>query len=277
MKMRTMGRVLTGWALALVVASASWAQESGGAPDAEALAKKLANPISDMVSIPFQFNWDQGVGPNDEPRFVLNIQPVVPFKISEKWNLIARWILPYVGQPVLTTGGESASGFSDIVFSTFFSPRESKGAIWGVGPVLALPTTTDPLLGSGKWSAGPTFVILKQSGPWTYGALANHLWSIADATDAPRSDVDQSYVQPFLAHGWKNGATLTLSSESSANWEASSDKWTVPVIVQLSKITRLGPFPFSVGGGLGYYVEKPQDGPEWKLRMAFTVILPAKK
>ena len=274
--MGTFGRSLAGSILAIAAASGPAAEE--GAQDAEALAKKLSNPVADLVSVPFQFNWDQGVGPNDEPRFVLNIQPVVPFQISDKRNLIARWIMPYVGQPVLSSGGESASGFSDILFSTFLSPRESKGATWGVGPVFSLPTTSDPLLGSGKWSAGPTFVILKQSGPWTYGALANQLWSIADATDAPRSDVNQTYLQPFLAHAWKNAVTLTLSSETSANWEAASgEEWTVPVIVQLSKVTRLGPFPFSVGGGLGYYLEEPQGGPEWKLRMAFTLILPAKK
>ena len=248
-----------------------------GATDEE-LAKQLSNPVADLVSVPLQFNWDQGVGPDESTRFILNIQPVVPFAISKKWNLIGRWIMPYVGQPVLFTGGESVSGFSDILFSSFFSPREVKRAIWGVGPVLSLPTSTDPLLGSGKWSAGPTFVILKQSGRWTYGALANQLWSFADATDDPRSDVNQTYLQPFVAHGWKDGTTLTVSSETTANWEAASgEEWTVPLIVMYSKVTHFGPFPFSVGAAAGYYVETPDGGPDWKLRAIFTLILPSPK
>lgn len=31
------------------------------------LAKKLSNPISDLVSAPFQFNWEQNVGPQKTP------------------------------------------------------------------------------------------------------------------------------------------------------------------------------------------------------------------
>ncbi len=274
---RTRTSLLT-LAVALGAVTRLGAQAGGSAAEAEALAKQLSNPVADLVSVPLQFNWDQSVGPNDEPRFIMNFQPVVPFGITEKWNLIARWIMPYVGQPVLSPGGDPVSGLSDILFSSFFSPRESKRAIWGVGPVLSLPTTSDARLGSGKWSVGPTFVILKQAGPWTYGALGNHLWSFADATNQPRSDVNQTYVQPFLAHGWKNGTTLTLSSETSANWEAASgDEWTVPVLVTWSKITRFGPFPFSVGAGAGYFLAKPDGGPEWKLRTVFTLILPSKK
>jgi hypothetical protein len=262
---------------ALLVTGRLVAQPAPESGSAEGLAKQLSNPVADLVSVPLQFNWDQPVGPDDSSRFLINFQPVVPFKISEKWNMIARWIMPYLSQPVLAPGGAPSSGLGDIVYSTFFSPREVEHAIWGIGPVFSLPTSTDPLLGSGKWSVGPTFVVLKQSGPWTYGALAHHLVSFADATDAPRSKVNLTYLQPFAAHGWKNGVTVTVSSESSANWEA-DDVWTVPVIAQISKVTRLGPFPFSVGAGLGYYAVTPgNEGPDWKLRTTFTLILPNKK
>lgn len=259
--------------LVLTVAPAARADEASNSAE---LAKSLSNPVADLVSIPFQFNWDNGVGPNDGIRYTLNVQPVVPFSISQKWNLIGRWIMPYVSQPSLGAGLDPTSGYSDIVFSSFFSPKQSS-ITCGVGPVLLLPTTSDPLLGAGQWAAGPTFVVLKQQGPWTYGVLANHLWSFADASQLDRSRVNSTFLQPFLSYG-KSGTTLSINSESTANWEADSgEEWTVPILVSLSKVTKLGPFPFSVAIGGGPYVESPKGGPEWKLRTSFTLILPSTK
>jgi hypothetical protein len=209
-------------------------------------------------------------------RYVLNIQPVVPFTLNPKMNLIARWIMPYVSQPAYLG---SSAGFSDIVASGFFSPLSSGGLVWGVGPVFSLPTTSDPTLGTGKWSAGPTFVGLKQEGPWTYGLLWNQLWSFASTSNVDRPEISQGFFQPFLAYSTPTGVTYTVQSESTANWLApnDSDTWTVPINVAVSKITKLGPFPFSVMGSAGAYVEKPDGGPEWKLRTAFILILPRGK
>ena len=265
-------------ALALIIPTAAAAAEApaAGGDDAQSLAMKLSNPVADMVSIPFQYNWVSGIGPQQDMRYVLNIQPVVPFSISPKWNLIARWIMPYVSQPA-SLG--SSSGFSDIVASAFFSPADSQGLTWGVGPVVSLPTTTDPTLGSGKWSAGPTIVVLKQQGKWTYGMLANQLWSYGDVSTIDRAEVSQAFVQPFFAYSTTSSVTYTLQSESTANWLATreSDTWTVPINFLVSKITKLGPFPMSVTGGGGVYVQKPDGGPDWQLRTAFILILPRGK
>lgn len=243
-------------------------------PSASDLAKKLANPISDLVSIPFQFNWDGGVGPNDDLRFLINVQPVVPMSVSAKWNVIGRFILPVLSQPALVPGGEPRFGTGDIALSLFLSPKEGS-LVWGVGPIASLPTTTDPALGSGQWSVGPTAVVLKQKGAWTFGALAYQMWSFAATGDIEREAVDQTFVQPFVSCTSKSGVTLALSSETTANWEKESgERWTVPLILQVSKVTRLGPFPFSMGLAAGWYVENPAAGPKWKLRMTFTVLLP---
>lgn len=239
------------------------------------LAKKLSNPISNLVSVPFQFSWEQGAGPNKATRFILNVQPVMPFAITKSVNLIARVIVPLVSQPVLIAGGAPTFGVSDVLTSFFFSPSKPSSFIWGVGPVISLPSTSEPTLGTGKWSMGPTFVALKQSGRWTVGALANQVWSVGGATN--RKDVSQFFVQPFLAHVSKSLWTITLSSESVANWKADKDQWTVPIILSAAKLASFGIFPASYMLGVGVYAVRPDGAPSWKLRGQITVIMPKKK
>jgi hypothetical protein len=261
--------------VAVLVAMPASAQDApaGESAGAQQLAKQLSNPVASLVSVPLQFNWEQGVGPDDDTRFVLNFQPVVPLTLNEEWNLIGRLIMPMVSQPALIAGGEATFGVSDILLSVFFSPAKPGAFIWGAGPVLSLPSTSEPTLGTEKWSAGPTFVILKQSGHLTVGVLANHLWSFAG--DDSRADVNQSFVQPFLAYTTPKAVTYTLNTEATANWEAASgEKWTVPLNFTVSKLVRIGPFPASLGFGGGYYIEKPDGAPDWKLRASATLLLP---
>ena len=173
--------------MTLLLPRAIHGQQTQPAPaKSEELTKKLSNPISDLVSVPFQFNWEQGVGPDEQTRFVLNVQPVMPFTLNQDWNLIARAITPLFSQSPLFEGGSATFGVSDILTSFFFSP--SKGAItWGVGPVISLPSTTEPTLGTEEWSAGPTAIALRQRGPWTYGVLWNQIWSFRGQNIEKRS------------------------------------------------------------------------------------------
>src|SRR5882672_7101361 len=128
--------------IALTLSLAAGAQQPA-THDADDLAKQLSNPVADLVSVPFQFNWEEGVGPEDATRMVLNVQPVVPFHLNDDWNLIGRWIMPFVSQPSLGTGLDATYGLGDIQFSAFFSPRSS-GLIWGVGPAVNLPVSEEP-------------------------------------------------------------------------------------------------------------------------------------
>jgi hypothetical protein len=256
--------------------SASRAQQPPAAPavPAEDLAKQLANPISSLVSVPLQFNWEQNVGPTEATRFVLNVQPVMPFALSKDWNLITRVIVPLVSQPALTDTGEPAFGVSDILTSFFLSPARG-GLIWGAGPIISLPSTTLPTLGTEKWSAGPTVVALKQNGPWTVGALWNQIWSFSGNSN--RRDVSQMFFQPFLAYQASRTWTVTLDSESSANWKVDEGRWTIPINMIVGKLSSFGAFPASYQLGFGGFVTHPDVGPSWKVRGAVVVLLPRRQ
>lgn len=242
--------------------------------DAAALAKKLANPVAALISVPLQLNYDDGYGAADEgDKWLLNVQPVVPISIDEKWNLISRTILPIADQNDLFPGAGSQSGIGDIVQSLFFSPKAptAGGWIWGAGPVFLLPTGSDDLLTSDKWGAGPTAVVLKQQGPWTYGALGNHLLSFAGDDD--RADLSATFLQPFLAYGTPTGWTYSLNTESTYDWQG--EQWSVPINGLVSKVTRIGGQLVSIGGGLRYWADAPEAGPEGLgYRFVFTLLFP---
>jgi hypothetical protein len=191
-------------AAAFLVAAAEpvVAQSSSGAD----LAKKLSNPVAALISVPFQYNYNEGYGDGNGKQNYVNIQPVIPISISADWNLISRTILPVIWQDDVITGKGSQSGFGNTLQSFLFSPKSPTAAdlIWGVGPVLQLPTATDDLAPD-QWGAGVTGVALTQQDSWTVGALANHVWSLDKEDEFGRQSV--SFVQPFVAY-----ATPTATS-----------------------------------------------------------------
>lgn len=258
-----------------ILAPATPETESGGAAaegDSQAeLAKKLSNPVASLISVPIQNNWDFGIGPADAMKYTANIQPVIPVSITEDWNVIIRTILPviYAESP---TGGDSTSGLGDTTQSFFFSPKNptKSGWIWGAGPVFYWPTSTDDVLGPGKVGAGPTAVLLKQEHGWTYGILANHIWSFAGQGDTP--DINSTFLQPFVAYTTKTYTTITLNTESTYDWE--NEEWTVPLNLMVGQLIKIGKMPvqFQIGGR--YYAESPAGGPDWGLRFVVTFLFP---
>jgi hypothetical protein len=204
----------------------------------DALAKELLNPVANLISVPFQNNFDFGIGPADGSRWLMNVQPVVPISISENWNLIGRAILPVISQNDIFGNSGSQTGLGDLVLSGFFSPKEPtpSGFIWGVGPVLLIPTATDDLLGAGQFGIGPTAVVLKQVGSFTIGALMNHLWSVAGNSD--RSDINATFFQPFLARNFTGGYALAINTELTQDWGQDATLGFVNIIG--SKVLKLG-------------------------------------
>lgn len=238
------------------------------------LAKQLANPVAALISVPLQLNYDTDIGPADGgDRWTLNIQPVIPISIGQDWNLISRTILPVISQDDIYPGAGSQTGLGDILQSLFFSPKAptSGGWIWGAGPVLLFPAGTDDLLTGDKWGAGPTAVMLKQQGPWTFGMLTNHIWSYAGDDD--RNDVNSTFIQPFVSYTTPDAWTFTLQTESTYDWEA--EQWTVPINGLVTKVIKVGDQLISVGGGVRYWADGPDSAAEgWGARLMLTFLFP---
>jgi hypothetical protein len=255
---------------ALVMPATSLAEESSA--DATVLAKKLANPIASLISVPLQYNNDTGYGPaGDGVVDRLNIQPVIPVSLDEQWNLIARTIIPVVAQNDIPSSGQGDSGLGDIVASQFFSPKAptASGWIWGAGPVELLPTASEETLGAGQFGLGPTVVALKQMGPWTYGVLANHIWTVFG--DDSRDKVNATFLQPFVAFVLPTKTTLSMNTESTYDWQA--DEWSVPVHLAVAQMLKIGPQILQVQVGARYWVDSPPGGADdWGLRVTVTLL-----
>ena len=238
------------------------------------LAKKLANPVASLISVPVQYNYDEYGGANDGAAVsTVIIQPVIPFSLNAQWNVITRTIMPLIDRQDFPVAALNESGLGDIVASQFFSPKSptAGGWIWGVGPAELLPTATDDVLGSEKWGLGPTAVVLKQTGPLTVGLLASHIWSVAGDDD--RDDISTTSLQPFLSYTFKTHTTVGAFTESTYDWE--NDQWQVPLIVQAGQLFKIGPQILQLAVAGKYWAESADNGPEgWGIRLQLTFLLP---
>lgn len=252
------------------------------------LAKESQNPLSTVVSLPFENNTMFGIGPSDAVGNVLNIKPVYPVSLGD-WNLINRLIVPVVwseGQDAPVQGEldvgfgnpggfaiGSAFGLADTTYQAFFSPAKSGKITWGAGPVLVIPTHTKDQFGTDKWSVGPTFVALVLPGKWVLGVLAQNVWSFAGDSNAP--DVNKFVFQYFVNYNLDKGWYLSTGPVITANWESdSSNRWTVPVGGGVGRLVKFGKQPVDLKLAAYYNVEKPQHNPDWSLQLQVKFLFP---
>jgi hypothetical protein len=241
------------------------------AQDQDELAQKLSNPVSSLISVPFQYNMDYGAGPNgDGTNLTLKIQPVIPFELNEDWNVITRIILPITSTHDVYPG--DPYGLGDTALSLFFTPRQPNeaGIVWAIGPAFSIPTATDPFLGTGNWGVGPTGLILIQRDELSVGLLATQTWGVASYHD--RRHISVLALQPFVNYSLGSGQTLSANLETTYDWH--SGQWTVPLNVGYSKVFQLGEQPMSFQIGFRKYLAAPPNGPDWGVRSTLTFLFP---
>ena len=264
-------RVVLGWAAVLLLLCPLSAARAEG-DDATEISKKTQNPVSDVVSIPIRNDISFGL-PNDRVQSLFKIQPVLPLHLFPEVNLILRTIIPFYSQPVGTT--DRASGLGDIQFQMFVSPSRPGSVIWGVGPVIYLPTATDSAFATEKFALGASAVVLGTPGPWVVGALVTYTASVAGNSNRPSINLldAQYFVNYNLPQGWAIGTAPDVLLDFSR----SSDRWTVPVGAFVVKTFLLSSMALQVQFGGYYNVVRPEGAPQWVFRTQITMVLPEAK
>lgn len=248
------------------------------AANADELRKEAQNPVASLISVPVQDNFNGGIEPGDRTQNVLNIQPVIPLKVNDDWNLIVRWITPIVYQPFPATAPAAqigVYGLGDMQPTFLLSPRKPHKIIWGVGPILQLPTATSRYTGQGKLAVGPNIVVLAMPKNYVLGVLVNNIWSVAGGGSRP--DINQMLLQYFVNYNMKKGWYLTTQPILTANWNTPSPSggvWTVPFGGGVGRIMKLGFQPVNINvQAYGNAVHAPGASP-WTVRATFALLFP---
>jgi hypothetical protein len=271
-------------ALSILLAGGSvQAQPPASSPPADdssengdtALAKKLQNPIGDLYSFPFQNNTNFNSGPHKGTQDILNVQPVIPIHITEDWTVITRTILPLIWQPSQQPAQTVPFGTGPTTFSAFLAPANPvDGWLWGVGPVVQVPTISDATLGSNVWGGGPTGVLVYMKGPWVAGVLANSIWSFGGTPGLGGTRYNSFLTQPFVNYNFGGGWYVGSSPVITASWPALDNKaWTLPVGGQVGRVVKIGgKLPVNLSLGTYYNAVRPEFGSTWQIRTQITFV-----
>jgi hypothetical protein len=238
------------------------------------LAGQVVNPFTSVAKVPVQINYDRKIGPDNGGRaYTLNVQPLVPILLNADWDLISRTILTVAAQKEVFPGAGSQSGLGDTLQSFFISPREvnARGGDWGLGAAVLLPTATNDMLGAKKWALGPTGGVFRDSGPWTVGILANHIWSVAGSANG--GSISSTFLQPVLSYAMNDAWSYTLQTEATYDWKAK--QWSVPLEASVARLAKLGSQQVSLEAGVHYWAASPESGPKgWGFSFTTTLLFP---
>lgn len=246
-----------------------------GSPQAALLelAKASQNPVADMNTVPFQFNWFTGGGLGSQTLSQTLIQPVLPLPINKDFNIVSRTVVPVMSIPTYT--GDKLKGIADIQEQIYLSPSHSKGLIWGFGPILSLPTSTISAIATGQFAAGPTGVLLAMPGKFVVGAVVNQMWRIGGSSTT--TPINQFYTQPFINYNFNLGWSISFAPAITANWSApSGQQWTLPLGLGVSKIALIGKQPMNLSFQYYHNAVRPDNAGADQVRMVVAFLFPKK-
>ncbi len=169
------------------------------------------------------------------------------------------------------------TGFGDMMYVALFSPSQTKSMgegkfTWGAGFDIGLPTASEDVLGSGKWTAGPSALAVYMGPKWKVGGLMTHFKDFADR-DSTRADVNITNLQYFLFYSLNETTAVGMAPNIICNWEQSSgNKCTVPIGLGFVTTANIGKVPFRFGAEVHYSVIKPDDVLSTKWNFRFYVI-----
>jgi len=234
------------------------------------LAQKTQNPVSDLISVPFQNNMTYNSGDRERTQNVMNIQPVIPLDLSEDFTLITRTIFPIVSEPSSIPGQDRQNGIGDTTFTAFLSPKEPAfgSLIWGAGPIFNIPTASDDRLGADLWGMGLSAVALTIQGPIVAGAIISNTWSLEG------EDFSRFLLQYFVNYNLADGWYIVSSPIMTADWEADDDAWTIPVGGGFGKVQKFGKLPVNFSVQAFYNAEKTKFGGDWSTRLQVQFLFP---
>ncbi len=237
------------------------------------LAKQLQNPVGDLISVPLQNNINFGYGPRNGAQNILQAQPVIPFHVTDDWNVITRAILPVVWNPSAAPIPTVPVGTGPTSFTAFLSPRRDvNGWLWGAGPVVQIPTISSVTLGSSVWGAGPSAVGVYSTGPWVVGTLFNNIWSLGGTRGPNGNGYSTFLANPFVAYNLDDGWYLTSSPNVTASWQMQGTKWTLPIGGGGGRVFHIGDQPVDLSISAYYNVVTPEVGPRWQLNTVLTFV-----
>lgn len=260
-----------------VLAASAYAQSpqpESHTMEIERISKELANPVTDLANFPIRYDYDSGFDNNGE-RSIFRLQPIFRKSINSKYSLLSRTVIPIANQyNVIDIPGDvksgTQSGLQDIQESIFLTMKTSGSIMAGIGPIVSIPMFYDGL-STNYMLLGPTGIIIAQPGKWTVGVLANHLWSVAGPGMEGEGYFSQTMVQPIVTYQFGLGWSMGFNAESFYDWRTYD--LTIPLTVTVTKVFKIGSKHVSLAAGPKYYVEHPDNGPEWGIRAVLTFVL----
>jgi hypothetical protein len=238
------------------------------------IAKKLANPIADMISVPLQYEFSRGVGKTQGgSQQTLLFQPVMPFNLGGGDTFIVRPIVAGVREvSVQAANGQPFSGYgiASVTIESFYAPNTNSSWIWGIGPYAVSPSGNSGKFGSQQTGAGVTGVVLNRQGPWTYGLLGYQSWNMGG--NPAFGTQNNLYGQPFIAFTTKNAFTYTVNMEAQYNYD--THRTSNPLYAGVSRLMVFDGVPLQLGAGPMYYVSNTPGGPSgWGARATATLVI----